>query len=43
MFMRYIVGVPYLYWMGSLGENVIVYAIFIGLTCGLTDYFILGR
>jgi hypothetical protein len=43
MNMRYIIGVPYLYWLGTIGESVMAYAIVIGLICGLTDHFLLGR
>ena len=42
MRLRYIVGIPYLYLMVSMGGNILWDALVIGILCGLTDYFLEG-
>ena len=39
---RYFVGVPYLYFVGSMGGNILWEAMVLGIVCALTDFFLEG-
>ena len=42
MKLRYLVGIPYLYFVGSMGGNILWEAIVIGVLAGISDIWILG-
>ena len=42
MKLRYAIGIPYLYFVASMGGNVMFEAIVIGVLAGITDIWIQG-
>ena len=39
---RYFVGIPYLYFIASMGGNVLWEAMVLGIVCAVTDFFLEG-
>ena len=39
---RYFIGVPYLYFIASMGGNILWEAMVLGIVCALTDFFLEG-
>jgi len=36
---RYLIGVPYLYYIAMMGGNILWEAIVLGIVCAVTDFF----
>ena len=39
---RYFIGIPYLYFIASMGGNILWEAMVLGIVCAMTDFFLEG-